>query len=72
MGITGGVDCLGKSLPCLVGSGEQKGALYLSLPIYSYPTLYSKWGDRAVLLFSIFFISFLVRTKIFNEMKKKK
>ena len=61
MGITGGVDCLGRSLDCLPLSNSGGSALYLSLPIYSYPTLYTWWGDAGILFFSAFclFFSFL-------------
>jgi apolipoprotein N-acyltransferase len=54
MGVTGGVDPLGDELPCLPSS--EGGALYLSLPIYSYPTLYSFWGDQAILFLSLIFL----------------
>lgn len=62
MGVTGGVDCLGRPFKQILGSKKGGGALYLSLPIYSYPTLYSWWGDLAILLLSaLFFLFFLLR-----------
>jgi apolipoprotein N-acyltransferase len=64
MGITGGVDCFGRPLDFL-SSTREGGALYLSLPIYSYPTLYSWWGDQGILwLSAIFLIFWLLRRKI--------
>lgn len=59
MGVTGGVDCLGRSFERILGAEKGGGALYLSLPLYSYPTLYSWWGDLAILLLSALFSPFL-------------
>lgn len=67
MGVTGAVDCLGNlagALPLAASGGE---ALYLSLPIYSYPTLYSWWGDQAILCLSLAFLSFFCAGRIYNR-----
>lgn len=72
MGITGGADCLGRPLPSFPYSDPNRdmggGALYLSLPIYSYPTFYSWWGDRMILFLSSLFLIFgsLCRYRIEN------
>ncbi|HSW86296.1 MAG TPA: apolipoprotein N-acyltransferase, partial [Rhabdochlamydiaceae bacterium] len=57
-GITGGVDCFGRPLACLPVSETKAEALYLSLPIRSYHTLYTWWGDQAILGFSVLSIAF--------------
>ncbi len=46
------------------------GALYLSIPIFSYPTLYSLWGDA--IIFSISGLSFLIfiAFKIYRGLRK--
>lgn len=55
-GITGGVDCFGKPLAQLPISETTPSALYLSLPVRSYPTLFTFWGDWAILGFSAILI----------------
>lgn len=54
-GITGAVDCFGRTIKLLPKSEEKPGSLYLSLPIRSYKTLYTLWGDAGIL--SVSFIS---------------
>ncbi|HSX38506.1 MAG TPA: apolipoprotein N-acyltransferase [Chlamydiales bacterium] len=48
MGITGGIDCFGQPI-C---TKEKQGALFVSFPAFSYATLYSFWGDAAILFIS--------------------
>lgn len=55
-GISGGVDCFGRSIG--IRFPGTAGAIYLSIPIFSYSTLYSLWGDRLIL--SISSLSFLI------------
>lgn len=55
-GISGGVDCFGR--PIGIRSPGTPGAIYLSIPIFSYPTLYSIWGNGLIL--SISSLSFLI------------
>lgn len=50
-GITGGIDCFGKSIGEL--AHEELGVLYLDVPLRSFPTLYTWWGDRTILLLSL-------------------
>ena len=58
-GITGGVDCFGK--PFKILPTEEPSVLFLSFPIRSYPTLYTFWGDSAILgLSSLSLASFLL------------
>jgi len=51
-GVTGGIDCFGKPLAQLVPSETEVSSLYFSLPIRTYSTLYTKWGDQAILVIS--------------------
>lgn len=54
-GLTGGVDCFGRPIG-LGGKGESGVEVHLlSVPLFSFPTLYSFWGDFAILLTSSFF-----------------
>jgi apolipoprotein N-acyltransferase len=48
-GVTGVIDCFGKPVDQLPVSEEKASALYLTLPIRSYSTLYTWWGDQAIL-----------------------
>lgn len=54
-GVTGAVDCFGRTIKLLPKSEEKAGALYLNLPIRSYKTLYTFWGDAGIL--SVSFVS---------------
>lgn len=51
-GMTGAIDCFGGPMQQLPISEEKASALYLSLPIRSYWTLYTWWGDNAILAIS--------------------
>ncbi len=64
-GITGGIDCFGRPLAQLPLSEEKASTLYFSLPVRSYPTLYTLWGDAAILGISSFALIsyFLFRKK---------
>jgi apolipoprotein N-acyltransferase len=73
MGVTGGVDCFGK--PIGIPSLEKPGAIYLSIPIFSYPTLFSFWGNEAILFISgLTFLIFVCipRLKIALSRKRRK
>ncbi len=48
-GITGGVDCFGRPLEQLPVSEEKASVLYLTLPVRHFSTLYTWWGDGAIL-----------------------
>lgn len=52
-GITGGVDCFGSPMEILPVSEDEASALYLSVPLRSYATLYTWWGDFAILAVSL-------------------
>ncbi|QVL55564.1 MAG: apolipoprotein N-acyltransferase [Simkaniaceae bacterium] len=62
-GITAGVDSLGRTVARLEngdGSFElKKGALFIPLDLYSYPTLYTFWGDTFIILISLVSLFFL-------------
>lgn len=54
MGITGAVDCFGQPIACLDQSNRQAEAAFVSIPVFSYPTLYSFWGDAGIISLSSF------------------
>jgi apolipoprotein N-acyltransferase len=56
-GITCAIDCFGSLLSQLPASEAGESALFFSFPLRSYKTLYTWWGDRAILGLSL--ISFL-------------
>lgn len=53
-GITCGFDSLGREIEVLGSNAKEKigqpGALYLQVPLFSYPTLYSRLGDYFIFL----------------------
>ena len=55
-GITGLVDCCGRVVKILPPSEEKGDILYLSMPLRSFQTLYTWWGDSAILSCSVFFL----------------
>lgn len=55
-GVTAGVDSLGRTVAQFE---EEKGALLVSLDLYSYRTLYSFWGDAFIVLLSLGCLVFL-------------
>ena len=57
-GITCALDSLGQTVDTLGEDAEWKrSALYVEVPLYHYPTLYARFGDWLIILFSA--ISFL-------------
>lgn len=65
-GVTGGIDSFGRPLACLPVADDASGALIFSLPVHHYKTLYTWWGDRAILGISVVSLIFL-----FLKPKKK-
>jgi apolipoprotein N-acyltransferase len=57
-GVTGGIDCFGNPLQILPISGKDASILYLTLPVRFFPTLYTWWGDEAILGISAIAILF--------------
>lgn len=61
-GITTGFDCLGRELATHGETSEDKiwtpGALYIQVPVSSFHTLYSIWGDYFIVLMSLLGIGF--------------
>lgn len=57
-GVTCAIDSLGHTLSMLDYENPKgyssPGVLYLALPLYTYPTLYSRYGDHIIICFSIF------------------
>ena len=60
-GITCGVDCLGSTLAR--HPENQAGALFLEVPLHTFPTLYSRLGDWAILALSAFFALNLLKKR---------
>lgn len=65
-GITCGFDSLGREIKVLGDNSQEKiykpGSLYLSVPLHSYSTLYSFWGDYFILaISSLCLLSFLYK-----------
>ncbi len=62
-GVTAGVDSLGRTIARFEndeGRFElERGALYVPLDLYSFPTLYTFWGDALILILSLGFLGFL-------------
>lgn len=56
-GITGGVDSFGREIKILPFY-DRNGALLLSVPLGTVNTLFSYWGNRGIVFFSVFFICF--------------
>lgn len=65
-GITGGIDCFGRALARLEPSEKEGSVLYLALPLHSHKTLYTWWGDYAILAISLSALLFL----LFQRKKK--
>lgn len=61
-GITGAVDAFGRKREFL-SSPDTAGSVYVEMPLVTYSTLYSFWGDSFILLSSMFFVLLLVRKK---------
>lgn len=55
-GFTCGVDCFGRVIDALPLSEKTPGALLIELPLQSYPTLYTLWGDGGILFLSLAFL----------------
>ncbi len=63
MGVTGGVNCFGGVIGAFNPADHEIGILYLHIPLRSFQTLYSLWGDGAILFFSSLFLLFWFRKK---------
>ena len=57
-GITGAIDSLGRIVAELDNKEEAAGALYVQLPLHTYPTLYRTFGDTFIVLASLFSLIF--------------
>lgn len=63
-GITGGVDRFGRILKLLPPSEKKADALLLEVPLHCHFTLYTLWGDWAILLLSsCFFLIYCLQYK---------
>ena len=66
-GVTAGVDSLGRTTARFEndkGKFElERGALFVSLDLYSFPTLYTVWGDGLILILSLGCLVFLIRKR---------
>ncbi len=62
-GVTSAIDCCGKVLGTLDPSEEKVDVLFLSVPVRSFSTLYTFWGDSMILVLSALFVLFSFRRK---------
>lgn len=62
-GVTGIIDCCGKAKETLLPSEERMDVLYANVPIKSFKTLYTWWGDGAILSFSSLCILLLLHRR---------
>ncbi|MGB7977636.1 MAG: apolipoprotein N-acyltransferase [Chlamydiales bacterium] len=64
-GLSAGIDCFGRPMTISEGGGGEASALHFPFPIRSYSTLYTWWGDGAILGISLgaFASYFLIRKK---------
>jgi apolipoprotein N-acyltransferase len=62
-GVTGGVDCYGRTLA--ISAPDEASALYLEIPLANVRTAYSFWGDSGIFILSgVCFVGFfLLRLK---------
>ncbi len=70
-GISGVVDSLGREVLIKEGEGESS-AFLVSFSSYHYPTLYGKWGDLPILLFSSFIFLLASALLIYPKKSYKK
>lgn len=66
-GITCGIDCFGRAFKILQTSQKKPSALVFSFSVRSYKTLYTLWGNSAILGLSLLFIT----GYLFSLRKKK-
>jgi apolipoprotein N-acyltransferase len=67
MGVTAAIDSLGRIIHCQ--KGNQGDLLVTSLSSYHYPTLYTFWGDKGILIPSFIFLTLFA---LFNRRKASK
>ncbi len=66
MGITSGIDSYGRVVQ--MKAPGKKGALFLTVPVFSEATLYTIWGDACILTISILsFFLYLYRNNLKNR-----
>ncbi len=63
-GVTGVIDCLGGAVKVLSSSDENVDILKVSIPLRSFHTIYTWWGNWAILCWSFFFLLFRWRYSI--------
>ncbi|MCH9627607.1 MAG: Apolipoprotein N-acyltransferase [Chlamydiales bacterium] len=70
-GVTCGVDSIGRVLGMLGFENAQDYApaetLSLSVPLYQYPTFYTRFGNGPVIVLSTFYLSLLVLGRLFKR-----
>lgn len=70
-GVTAAIDSLGRSVGVLGGDSPEKAewvsdALYVQVPTYTYQTLYSKFGDKLIISFSLLVIAITIFFRKFS------
>jgi apolipoprotein N-acyltransferase len=63
-GITGAVDCCGRVISSLPPSEDVADVLYVDLPLRSFHTFYTFWGDWAILGISLFFVLWVLGKRL--------
>ncbi|NGX63339.1 MAG: Apolipoprotein N-acyltransferase [Candidatus Anoxychlamydiales bacterium] len=62
-GITAGIDSFGRVIDA-VYKEDKASAIFIRIPLFSYKTFYSFWGDYLILFFcTVFIISHIIRSK---------
>ncbi|MCE5316710.1 MAG: apolipoprotein N-acyltransferase [Parachlamydia sp.] len=60
-GVTGAIDCFGRTIATLDNRQEAPGALRVAVPLYSYTTLYRTFGDTLIICISFASLLFFLR-----------
>jgi apolipoprotein N-acyltransferase len=68
-GITGAVDCCGRVVEVLPSSEEKVSVLHLNLPLRCFNTLYTWWGDNAVLWVSVCFVLLSISVRVLKKLQ---
>jgi apolipoprotein N-acyltransferase len=63
-GISGGIDAYGRVIDSLL-HGDERGSLFLRLPLYKRNTLFSIWGNQCILAISLMSLIFYAIRRLF-------
>jgi apolipoprotein N-acyltransferase len=68
-GVTGGVDRFGRVIALLEPHEQVAAGLAITIPVSFHDTLYTLWGDAAILVLSLFFILIFCAMRLFVNKK---